>query len=189
MANRMAKRLASVRTGEDEPTPEFVTEAKRDVIANCIYGVDLNEMAVELCKVNLWLESIDPGKPLTFLDAHIRQGNSLLGTTPALMARGIPEDAFPTKSGLIEGDQNKIVSKLRKRNRDERKEDKLDHGDLTGLPQCIFSRVEGISWFSVDESGGTRNSSCGRFRRVQLNTLTGISPQSGENPFSLRIRN
>ena len=118
-ANRMAKRLASVRTGEDEPTPEFVTEAKRDVIANCIYGVDLNEMAVELCKVNLWLESIDPGKPLTFLDAHIRQGNSLLGTTPALMASGIPEDAFPTKSGLIEGDENKVVSKLRKRNRDE----------------------------------------------------------------------
>lgn len=121
-ANRMAKRLASVRTGEDEPTPEFVTEAKRDVIANCIYGVDLNEMAVELCKVNLWLESIDPGKPLTFLDAHIRQGNSLLGTTPALMARGIPEDAFPTKSGLIEGDQNKIVSNLRKQNRDELKQ-------------------------------------------------------------------
>lgn len=118
-ANRMAKRLASVRTGEDEPTPETVTAAKRDVIANCIYGVDLNEMAVELCKVNLWLESIDPGKPLTFLDAHIQQGNSLLGTTPALMARGIPEDAFPTKSGLIEGDENKVVSKLRGQNRQE----------------------------------------------------------------------
>lgn len=121
-ANRMAKRLATVRTGEDEPTPEHVTEAKRDVIANCIYGVDLNEMAVELCKVNLWLESIDPGKPLTFLDSRIQHGNSLLGTTPALMAGGIPENAFPSKSGLIEGDDNKIVSGLRTRNRNELKD-------------------------------------------------------------------
>ena len=121
-ANRLAKRLAQVRTGEDEPTPDVVTTAKREVIANCVYGVDLNGMAVELCKVNLWLESLDPGKPLTFLDSRIRQGNSLLGTTPALMAGGIPEDAFPTKSGLIEGDEYKYVKALRKRNRDERKE-------------------------------------------------------------------
>jgi very-short-patch-repair endonuclease len=121
-ANRIAKRLAAIRTGEDEPTLEHVTAAKRDVIANCIYGVDLNEMAVELCKVNLWLESIDPGKPLTFLDSRIQHGNSLLGTTPALMARGIPEDAFPTGSGILEGDDNKVVGSLRNKNRDELKQ-------------------------------------------------------------------
>ena len=118
-AGRIARRLAQVRSGEDEPTPDHITAAKRDVIASCIYGVDLNPMAVELCKVNLWLESIDPGRPLTFLDSRIRQGNSLLGTTPALMAQGIPEDTFPTKSGLIEGDDYSYVKRLRKQNRDE----------------------------------------------------------------------
>lgn len=142
-ANRLAKRLATVRTGEDEPTPEHVTEAKRDVIANCIYGVDLNEMAVELCKVNLWLESIDPGKPLTFLDNRIQQGNSLLGTTPALMARGIPEDAFPTKSGLIEGDENKIVSKLRGQNRQELKDRQTGQRSMFELiePPTDYSKL------------------------------------------------
>ncbi len=38
-------------------------------------------MAVELCKVSLWLEALEPGKPLTFLDHHIQSGNSLLGAT------------------------------------------------------------------------------------------------------------
>ena len=48
-------------------------------------------MAVELCKVSLWMEAIEPGKPLSFLEHHIQCGNSLLGATPALLAKGIPE--------------------------------------------------------------------------------------------------
>ena len=50
-------------------------------------------MAVELCKVSLWIEAMEPGKPLSFLDHHIRCGNSLLGTTPALIEKGIPDGA------------------------------------------------------------------------------------------------
>jgi len=53
---------------------ESLRTALRDVITRCIYGVDLNPMAVELCKVALWMEAVDPGLPLTFLDAHIQQG-------------------------------------------------------------------------------------------------------------------
>ncbi len=53
--------------------------ALRDVVVRCIYGVDLNPMAVELCRVALWIETLEPGKPLSFLDHHIRVGNSLLG--------------------------------------------------------------------------------------------------------------
>ncbi len=117
-ANRLAKRLASLRTGEEEPTGEALQSAKRDVISNCIYGVDINPMAAELCKVNLWLEALDPGKPLTFLDHHIQVGNSLLGTTPKLMAEGIPNDAFKP----IEGDDKTTASALRKRNRGELKQ-------------------------------------------------------------------
>jgi len=93
-ARRIARRLAQVRSGEDEPTPEVVQHALRDVVGHCIYGVDLNDLAAELAKVSLWLEALEPGKPLGFLDARIRVGNSLLGTTPALLADGIPDVAF-----------------------------------------------------------------------------------------------
>ena len=63
-ARRIAKRLASVRSGDDDPSPHDVQAALRDVVGRCIYGVDLNPMAVELCKVSLWMEATEPGKPL-----------------------------------------------------------------------------------------------------------------------------
>jgi hypothetical protein len=116
-ANRIARALASVRSGEEEPPPAALQEAKRAVIRHCIYGVDLNPMAVELCKVNLWLEALEPGKPLAFLDHRILVGNSLIGTTPRLMAEGIPNDAFEP----IEGDDKKAAADLKKRNQKERK--------------------------------------------------------------------
>jgi len=115
-ARRIAKRLAQVRAGEDEPSPKAVQHALRDVVGHCIFGVDLNPMAVELCKVSLWMEAMEPGRPLSFLDSHIQCGNALLGTTPALMARGIPDEAFEP----IEGDDKKIASILKKRNKQER---------------------------------------------------------------------
>ncbi|MEW5872349.1 MAG: N-6 DNA methylase [Chloroflexota bacterium] len=52
----------------------------RLVMKRCIYGVDLNRMAVELAKVSLWLHSFTVGAPLSFLDHHLRWGNSLIGT-------------------------------------------------------------------------------------------------------------
>ena len=55
------------------------TLLKRYVLKNCIYGVDVNPMAVELTKVSLWLHCFTPGAPLVYLDHHIRSGNSLIG--------------------------------------------------------------------------------------------------------------
>jgi hypothetical protein len=54
---------------------------KRHVLKRCIFGVDINPMAVELAKVSLWLDCFTLGAPLSFLDHHLRRGNSLLGTT------------------------------------------------------------------------------------------------------------
>lgn len=54
---------------------------KRHVLKRCIYGVDLNPMAVELAKVSLWLDAFTLGAPLSFLDHHLRFGNSLIGAT------------------------------------------------------------------------------------------------------------
>ncbi len=54
---------------------------KRHVLKRCIYGVDINPMAVELAKVSLWLDCFTLGAPLSFLDHHFRCGNSLIGIT------------------------------------------------------------------------------------------------------------
>ncbi len=115
-AHRIAKRLAAVRTGEEEPPPEAQRKAIRDVIGHCIYGVDVNPMAVELCKVSLWMEALEPGKPLSFLEHRIQSGNSLLGATPALLAQGIPDEAFTP----IEGDDKEICKEFKRINREER---------------------------------------------------------------------
>lgn len=114
--HRLAHRLASVRSGDSEPAPEEMRRALRDVIRHCIYGVDLNPMAVELCKVSLWMESLEPTKPFPFLDSKILCGNSLLGTTPHLLSKGIPDEAFKA----LEGDDKKWVAQLKKRNLGER---------------------------------------------------------------------
>lgn len=115
-AHRIARRVAALRTGESEPAPEALRTALRDVIGHCLYGVDLNEMAVELCKVSLWMEALEPGKPLSFLEHRILRGNSLLGTTPRLLEGGLPDEAFT----LLEGDDRKFVTALKKRNKQER---------------------------------------------------------------------
>ena len=89
---------------------------RRQVVERCIYGVDINPMAVELCQVALWMEALEPGKPLSFLDHHVQCGNSLLGTTPALLAKGIPDEAFEP----IEGDDKKWCSALKRQNKEDR---------------------------------------------------------------------
>lgn len=116
-ARRIAKRLAAHRTGDPEPPPEQVRTALRDVIGSCVYGVDVNPLAAELAKVSLWLEAMEPGKPLAFLDAQIKVGNALIGATPRLLEDGIPDDAFKS----IEGDDRKIAAALKKRNASERR--------------------------------------------------------------------
>jgi Eco57I restriction-modification methylase len=117
-ARRIARRLAAVRTDDAEPPEERVREALREVVSRCIYGVDVNALAAELAKVSLWLEAVEPGKPLPFLDAKIKVGNSLLGVTPALLAKGVPDDVFKP----LTGDDRAITTALRRRNKAEREQ-------------------------------------------------------------------
>ncbi|MEV8476424.1 DNA methyltransferase [Streptomyces sp. NPDC051173] len=115
-ARRIAKQVAAVREQNPEPTLDAVRHALHEVTARCIYGVDLNPMAVDLAKVSLWLEAMEPGVALGFLDAHIKHGNGLIGTTPALMAGGIPDKAFKK----TEGDDEAWVRTLFRQNEMER---------------------------------------------------------------------
>lgn len=95
MARTIAWHLAVVRTGEDNPASPEYREALREVIQRCIYAVDMNPDAVELCKVVLWIEGYCAGKPLSFLDHHIRCGNSVVGVTNLqMLIDGVPDKAF-----------------------------------------------------------------------------------------------
>lgn len=118
-ARRIATQLAIVRTGEEQPSPSAFRAAIRDVIRECIYGVDLNPLAVELCKVALWLEAHNPGEPLNFLDHHIKCGNAIVGfARREEVERGIPDEAFVT----MPGDDKETAALVRKRNKAERKD-------------------------------------------------------------------
>jgi hypothetical protein len=95
MARTIAWYVCTLRTGEDNPASLDYREALREVIQKCIYAVDFNPDAVELCKVVLWIEGYCAGKPLSFLDHHIRCGNSVVGITDLnVLLDGVPKDAF-----------------------------------------------------------------------------------------------
>lgn len=115
-ARRLARALAVVRSGDTEPAPVHVRSALREVTGRCIYGVDLNDMAIEIAKVALWLEGLEPGKPLAFLDSHLKVGNALLGVTPRLLRDNIPDEAFTP----IHGDDKAFTARLKRRNAEER---------------------------------------------------------------------
>ncbi len=109
------------------------------MIRHCIYAVDKNPLAVDLCKVALWLESHDTGKPLSFLDHHIRCGDSLVGVFDlTAMERGIPDDAFTAKPG----DDKKLASAIKKRNKQELRQDALFN--IAHDVLCIPTGSEGI---------------------------------------------
>ncbi|MCX5649798.1 MAG: N-6 DNA methylase [Planctomycetota bacterium] len=118
-ARRIATELAIVRTGEEQPSPSAYRTALRDVIRTCIYGVDLNPLAVELCKVALWLEAHNPGEPLNFLDHHIKCGNAIVGFVKREeVDNGVPDEAF----AKLPGDDPEIGKEVRARNKRERAE-------------------------------------------------------------------
>jgi hypothetical protein len=128
-ARRIAHELATVRTGEEQPSPASLRLALRDVIRTCIYGVDLNPQAVELCKVALWLEAHIPGEPLNFLDHHIQCGNAIVGFVHSKeLEQGIPDEAFKTLSD----DDKDTAKRLRDQNKNQRKE--------SGLPELAFEK-------------------------------------------------
>lgn len=124
-----ARRLA-IEVAKLDSTNEFSEEiarrhALREVVQSCIYGVDKNELALELCKTALWIEAVEPGRPLNFLDAHLRCGDSLVGIlSPDVMEKGIPDDAYT----ILTSDDKAAVSELKRKN----KEDNYEHAVVQG---------------------------------------------------------
>ena len=65
----------------DVAADPLIIKARREIIEHCLYGIDINPMAVEMAKLSLWLVSMDPHRPFTFLDDRLAAGDSLLGIT------------------------------------------------------------------------------------------------------------
>lgn len=98
-ARRIATRLARIRADGTPSLADF-RHALRDVARSCLHGVDRNPMAVELTKVALWIETVDPGLPLGFFDAQIRCGDALLGVFDLkVLHDGIPDAAYKPLTG------------------------------------------------------------------------------------------
>lgn len=127
-ARRLASRLAQLRA-QGTPSGDDYRHALRDVVTHCIYGVDLNPMALELARMSLWLEAMTPDKSLGFLDHHLQCGDALLGVLdPSILDRGLPDDAFEA----LTGDDKKLASEAKKQNKQEREswQRALSAGDL-----------------------------------------------------------
>jgi hypothetical protein len=95
---------------EGELSEEATRPYRRLVAERCLYGVDLNLMAVELAKVSLWLTTLAGDKPLTFLDANLRCGNSLIGAPLHLAGHG-QEDVYTIYT--IHPEANKRLARAR----------------------------------------------------------------------------
>ncbi|MET3133523.1 hypothetical protein AAKU55_003813 [Oxalobacteraceae bacterium GrIS 1.11] len=124
-ARRIAGYLARVRAqmrdaqlgNSGQPTPEDYRHALRDVVTHCVYGVDLNPMALELARMALWLEAYTPDAPLGFIDHHFQLGNALLGVMdPKVILDGVPDEAYKE----LTGDNNALCRDLKKGNKQER---------------------------------------------------------------------
>ncbi|MFD8588021.1 Eco57I restriction-modification methylase domain-containing protein [Streptomyces sp. NPDC059637] len=104
-------RAVDAVTAVDAEQDPVVIEARRQVIEHCLYGVDINPMAVEMAKLSLWLVSMDPTRPFTFLDDRLVAGDSLLGITSMEQIETLHLD--PSKGredifGWIEGARGRV---------------------------------------------------------------------------------
>lgn len=80
-ALRESTRIA--RGTADAEVPPVLLAARREIAERCLYGVDINDLAVEMAKLSLWLLTMDPQRPFGFLDDRLVQGDSLLGLVSA----------------------------------------------------------------------------------------------------------
>jgi hypothetical protein len=156
-ARRIGLELARLHTGEEQPAPPAVRMGVREAIRNCIYGVDLNPYAVELCKVALWLEAHVPGEPLNFLDSKIKCGNAIVGLAHfEELENGIADEAFKK---LYDDEDSVMIRTLKNENKKGQRgwetikkakhllidNYKLKTGDLEtilSLPETTIAEVE-----------------------------------------------
>jgi hypothetical protein len=148
-AHRIASHVARLSV-DGTPTSSDYAHALRQVITHCIFGTDLNPMALELAKMALWLEAHTPDTPLGFLDHHLVLGNALLGlVSPEDLKQGIPEKAYSPRTG----DDKDLCASVKATNRTEARSlqalmEQSGQRTLGGmeftLPTNLFEELEGM---------------------------------------------
>ena len=148
MARTIAWYVSTIRTGEDNPASLDYREALREVIARCVYAVDYNPDAVELCKVVLWIEGYCAGKPLSFLDHHIRCGNSVVGVTKLdTLLDGVPKEAF----SAVDNDTKREIVRI---NREALRDVQLVRdGRRAGIQIALFGGSHTIQHIGEEQVG------------------------------------
>ncbi len=186
-ARRIARELAKVRTGEGEPAPAAIRDAMRDVVPCCIYGVDKNPMAVDLCKVGLWIEGHAPGRPLSFLDHHIKHGDSLIGVYDLdVLQDGIPDGAYKA----LTGDDKEVAKRVKALNKRHRQGEQslrqrvaesrslaADYRDLRQMPDNTPDAVreKEARYTMLREDGLTAHTACDLWTYAFFAPLTAAS--------------
>lgn len=139
-ARRLAEHLAVLRSPEGAVKPLDYRHALREVIGRCLFGVDRNPMALELCRTALWLEGFEEGRPLSFLDHHLQCGDALLGLTDLkALEAGIPPAAYKPLSG----DDKSVCQQLTKDNKLGLKQ--LERDLKRGQQLLRFDEATGLS--------------------------------------------
>lgn len=154
-ARYLADRLVEAWIAEDPANvyrKDLHTRAIRQVVANCLYGADINDMAVEMCKLSLWLVSLDRYLPFSFVDDKIFLGNSLLGITSLDQLRNLHIDPARVSSkrmfDIFSVDVDGIIRKA------------------VDLRQRLASEI--------DEDDPARTSAAKRRQLAQLNEVTSV---------------
>ena len=141
-ARRLADAVARLDSDSELPDESYRRSALREVVRRCIYGVDLNPLSVELCKTALWIEAIEPGKPLSFLDGHIKCGNSLVGVFDLkALKEGISDEAFKD----LTGDDSAYCRDLKRRNAGERKTPVMGLFPSIRIPETLADAISALT--------------------------------------------
>ena len=149
-ARRIANELTQARAQSmlQAPAPELYRHSLHEVISKCIYGVDVNPMAVELARMGLWLEGFAENEPLSFLDHHLQVGNSLLGVMDLKTLKlGIAPDAYKAASANYKGfglSDKDVCAVLKKKNDQARKtlQESLYYTDLGNISTSGYTPIE-----------------------------------------------
>ena len=140
--DRLALALATVRADGQKPAESALQEARREVLAHCIYGVDKDDFAVELCKVALWIHCAVPSLPLSFLDHRIQHGDSLVGWPLLNVPSAIPADAYSVPGNLGRDDDSKRLRTFLQNAREANQLAVQGQGELGQLPPKPDIRVD-----------------------------------------------
>lgn len=162
-------RLTREDAPSNRPLPrdaeERLTLARRIIADHCLYGVDCNPMAVEMAKLSLWLVTLAKGKPFTFLDHRLKQGDSLVGAIWRRTASGrlialperIPDEAFAGRGAAG------IVDVLKQRNAGQTTLDWT-------VPAAAAAEYERMSSYADTPEG--QQAKADRYRQIQADPAT-----------------